>query len=330
LKEVRASPLQLNVKELVRRTGSGSLEAENTNKLTLPKVLWCRHKGNGKNCCFKHMAGFWKHPLTGKPSPPTPCQDDLSMLVAKHHWVWNNKSKKIGITAGALDIFAFNAVTSYAQLGGGEIMLVAGNRMEHAVSLMDRFRPILTGEPNPYIKGTGIYKDLVEEETSSRLKLSNGVEINAYPSNASSVVGRPLVRGIYWDEIAYSGIIDDKPNFNNLFANASNTRADFLGTSTPNGKRGIFYEKAMAIQGLIEEIPSAENPIDLGWYYIEYPYELGLMAGLLDQQTIDKAMQDPMIDFDQLYRCKFTTPKGAFITEDLIRAMEADYAMEDI
>ena len=36
------------------------------------------------------------------------------------------------------------------------------------------------------------------------------------------------------------------------------------------------------------------------------------------------------MDFEQEYMCAFTSPKGAFITQDMIQQIEEDYELEVI
>lgn len=247
---------------------------------------------------FNEFIGNPKHPATGKPSPMTPYQIDLDELIDKYGWILVNKSKKIGITESALRSIARRCFSKYA---GAEVMLCAGNKERHAISLMERFTPLFNR-----------LRDSIVEQSNTHLKLNNGTVINAYPSNAEALIGRPLVKCIYLDEAAYTGIINDQPVFDNLFANISNTHGDFIITSTPNGMRGFFFEMC-------------QRPSE-GWYYVEYDYLHGLEAMLLDKDVIEKAKKDPAIDFDQLYRCKFTTTRASIFGDQFI---EQDYEAEE-
>ena len=230
-----------------------------------------------------------------------PFQIEIDDIIEKWHKLLVNKSKKIGITAGVLRSIARRCWTTYA---GHEVMLCAGNREVHSKSLMERFVPLMEK-----------FHDNIVEQTDSHMLLTNGTEINAYPSNAEATVGRPNVICVYLDEAAYTGVLNDYPIYENLLANLSNTNGDFIITSTPNNRRGFFFDLC-------------NQPPD-NWRYLQYDYIVGKQAMILSEEFIEEMKHNPMIDFDKLYRCQFPQNRlSAIDTETLKNQIVNEYSFE--
>lgn len=250
---------------------------------------------------FNELIGLPKHPRTKKETALFQYELDILDLLDKHHWLLINKARKIGVSEIVLRIIAFKCFSTYK---GYQIMLVAGNRVQHAQRLMRRFQKLFDN-----------IREHVADRTTDRMILRNGTEIMAMPSNDTALRGPENVKCIFLDEAAHFNIINDQDVYNALEPNLSNTDGDFIIVSTPNGKRGMFYDLWT----------DRENR----FYKLASPYTVSLGL-LLDKKTIERKKKDRTIDFEQEYMCQFTSPKGAFITEDLIEQVEEDYELEDI
>lgn len=250
---------------------------------------------------FNKLIGLPKHPRTKKETALFQYELDILGLLDKYGWLLINKARKIGISETVLRIIAFKCFYDYAAY---QILLVAGNRVQHAQRLMRRFQKLFDK-----------ISDHVAEKTADKLVLKNGTEIIALPSNDTALRGPERVKCIFLDEAAHFNIIDDSRVYDALAPNLDNTDGDFIIVSTPNGKRGMFYDLWTDKENRFYKLP------------LPYTVSLGL---LLDEKIIKQKKRDRTIDFEQEYMCQFTSPKGAFITEDLIEQVEEDYELEDI
>lgn len=250
---------------------------------------------------FNKLIGLPKHPKTKKETALFQYELDIVDLVDKYGWLLINKARKIGISEIVLRIIAFKCFSDYA---GYQILLVAGNRVQHAQRLMRRFQKLFEK-----------ISQEVSDRTTDRLILKNGTEVMALPSNDTALRGPENVKCIFLDEAAHFNIINDQDVYNALEPNLSNTDGDFIIVSTPNGKRGMFYDLWI----------DNENR----FYKSALPYTVSLGL-LLNEKIIEKKKKDRTIDFEQEYMCQFTSAKGTFITEDLIEGIEEDYEMEAI
>ena len=182
-------------------------------------------------------------------------------------------------------------------------MIVAGNKQEVANRFIERFLAIFG---NGFTDLDGKFwsiDELVPDKKSSKITLCNGIVIQGYPAN-ESVRGEENVICVFMSEVAFTGLIDDKKIYNALHPNVANIgHADFIMESTPNGKRGFFWE-----------LYTNKNE----YFKLEQPYTVS-MGKLLDEKTIEQERHNPMIDFDQEYNCKFTTSlTSVFKEEDVI------------
>lgn len=250
---------------------------------------------------FNALIGYPRHPKSKELTPLYQYQTDLLSLIDDNSWVLINKSRKIGVSEIILRIIAFKCFNSYE---GSQIMLVAGNRIQHARRLMRRFQRLFDN-----------IRDHVEHESSDYMKLTNNTEVFAFPSNDTALRGLENVICVFLDEASHFNVIDDTDVYNALEPNLVNTSGDFIIVSTPNGKRGMFYD-------LWQDKTNQ-------FYKHEMPWHVSKNL-LINERMIDRKKNDMTIDFEQEYLCQFTSPKGSFISEDLIMVCEDNYELETI
>ena len=182
-------------------------------------------------------------------------------------------------------------------------MIVAGNNQDVANRFLGRFINII-GEGFHDLDGKWWAKDdIFVEYQSSKALLFNGIHIQAYPAN-ESVRGEENVICVFLSESAFINLLDDSKVYNAVHPNVANIgHADFVMESTPNGKRGFFWE-------LWEDK-------DNEYQKLEQPYTVS-MGKLLDEKTVNNEKRNKKIDFEQEYCCKFTTSlSGVFKEEDV-------------
>lgn len=253
------------------------------------------------------MVGNPIHPNTGEPTDIFDYQEEYEEAWNLHHKVILNKSRKIGATETALRIIAFNCLNG--KYLGHRVMIVAGNKQEVANRFLERFLAIFgKGFTDKDDKFWSI-DELVIENKSSKATLCNGIVIQAYPAN-ESVRGEENVICVFMSEVAFTGLIDDKKVYNALKPNVANIEsADFIMESTPNGKRGFFWE-----------LYTNKNE----YHKLEQPYTVS-MGKLLDVSTIEAEKINPMIDFEQEFNCRFTTSLTSVFKEE-----DVNYVPKDI
>jgi hypothetical protein len=257
---------------------------------------------------FNHLVGPPVHPATGESSDVFDYQEEYEEAWNKHHKLILNKSRKIGATETALRIIAYNCFNG--KYDGHRVMIVAGNKQEVANRFIERFIAIFgKGFTDENDKWWSI-DDIIIERKSSRVQMWNGIIIQAYPAN-ESVRGEENVICVFMSECAFINLLDDSKVYNALHPNVANIgHADFIMESTPNGKRGFFWEL----------FTDESNE----YHKLEQPYTRA-MGQLLDEDTVINERNNPKIDFEQEYNCKFTTSLSAAFKED-----EVKYTAESI
>jgi len=254
---------------------------------------------------FNGVIGNPTHPETGDKNPIFDYQVDYFKAVQQYHKVILNKSRKIGATETALRIILYNILMgNYAN---HSVMIVAGNRQSIANKFIKRMRNILR-EGFVDLNGIPWYTEsLITNDTSSYLEFFNGCEVEAFPA-ADAVRGIENTICIFMSEAAFIDLIDDREVYNAVKPNIANiTNADFILESTPNGRRGFYYEEYRSAQKNLNEFK-----------WLEQPYTVAV-GGLLSRQFIDNERKNPKIDFEQEYMCKFTTSQSAAFTEQTIK-----------
>lgn len=225
-------------------------------------------------------------------------QKEIDSAINEHHKVLINKSRKIGATETVLRSIAKNCFERYA---GYNIMIVAGNRQAQAEELLTRFDKLFE-KGFVDLDGTKYtYHDIIKKKTKSELVFFNDTRIHTYPAVAEALRGPDRVVCVFLDEAAHFKQLDDSVVYDALKPNLANTNGDFVIVSTPNGRRGIFYN--LWKEGTYKKL--------------ELPYTLAL-GNLLSEEYIANEKEDPRIDFEQEYECKFTTTNSPAIDTDAI------------
>lgn len=250
---------------------------------------------------YKKMLGYTKHPATNEPTPPFDYQIDYRNKWRKHHKLILNKSRKIGATETGLGVIGECTLDdTYAER---RVMIVAGNRQAIANRFIERFLAQFPEKFTDYAGKVWKYGDIIMDENSSSVDFYNGAHVEAYPAN-ESVRGEENVKCVFMSEVAFINLLDDSPVYNALHPNVANIPdADFILESTPNGKRGFFYDLYV-------------TPNE--YYKLEQPYTVS-MGKLLDEAFIESEKKNIHIDFEQEYCCKFTTSLSSVFKEEDVK-----------
>jgi len=253
---------------------------------------------------FNEMVGLPFHPKTKKPTKIFNYQNELDRIINNYHKVLLNKSRKIGATETALRSVAKNCFERYA---GYDIMFVAGNRQRQADRLLTRFGKLFW---NGFIDLNGTkwsYADIITKKSSSSLEFFNGTTVHTFPAVPEALRGSENVISVLLDEAAHFKLLDDRVIYDALEPNIANTEGDFICISTPNGRRGFFYD-----------LWCEENE----YYKLAQPYTVSYGL-LLSESYVNSKINDLRIDFEQEFNCQFTTsqnaafPSGLFAKETL-------------
>lgn len=269
---------------------------------------------------FNGTIGNPIHPNTEKPTPVYDYQVDYFTAVRDRHKVILNKSRKIGATETALRIIAYNCFDKYDKNGnkipgkyvGHHIMIVAGNKQSVANKFVKRFRNIFK---NGFTDMFGAYwkqEDLMTLKPDHTVELFNGTTIEAYAAT-EAVRGEANVICIFMSEAAFKHLNDDSGVYKAVRPNISNIEnADFIIESTPNGRRGFFYDLSDKSKKAMEENRRPE------FFYFEQPYTVS-MGKLLNEKDIEDAKKEGDIFFQQEFCCKFVTSGNQAFKEEEIK-----------
>lgn len=241
--------------------------------------------------------------------------------INKYHRIMVNKTKKGAFTEGFLRHAAKEVFGHYA---GHEVIFMAGNAAPIALDVLERFNNLFE-EENGFIDQNDkkwAYGDLIMSFTRSapmKLELYNGTRILGTPASksgkAQAMRGYSDVVAWFLTEAAHTGLNDDYPIINGLTSLTAN-RPDghSILESTPNGKRGFFYELWYDATNKLQDTFKV-GPND--YYTLEYDYKIAVEAGVISREFIEREKKNKKIDFDQEYGCKFTTTDSAAF-DDLV------------
>ena len=253
---------------------------------------------------YNKMLDTLKHPATNKSTLPFDYQIEYRDEWRKNHKLILNKSRKIGATETGLRTIGEGILDDiYAEK---RVMIVAGNKQSVANRFIERF---LAQFPDKFTDAAGKewkYGDIIMDESSSWVDFYNGCHVGAYPAN-ESVRGEENVKCVFMSEVAFINLLDDTKVYNALHPNVANIPdADFILESTPNGKRGFFWQLAEKVDGPNE------------YTVLTQPYTVS-MGKLLDETFIENEKKNTTIDFEQEYCCKFTTSLTSVFKEEDVR-----------
>jgi hypothetical protein len=256
---------------------------------------------------FNRIVGNPLHPATLEPCDMLDYQIEYNRRWNTYHKLMFNKSRKIGATETAFRTILQNCYGAYM---GHNVMIIAGNRQRQANKILAEFKNLLYG-PNDkgwidLNKKVWKFEDLVISHSASLIELASGVQIETYPGDATAVRGPANIRCVFITEAAHFDLIDDNDVYNALRPLAANDpNVDFILETTPNGKRGFFYDQWVMKDNFYDKY--------------EINYEKALKAGLLTREFIQQEKKNVRVDFEQEYNCKFTSSRNAAIIEDNIQ-----------
>jgi len=268
------------------------------------------------------------------PQDMTAYQIDYHNAIQENHKVIVNKSRKIGATEAVNRSIAMNVFDRYT---GHDIMIVAGNELNIAREILIRFDELFQDklETGYAFKEPGKdgnswkYDELIRRSSIHSqhpiIEFYNDTRIFCFAASkqgkSQTFRGPDDIICIFLSEAAHTGMLKDQPVMNALFPNLANRDyGDFIMESTPNGKRGFFYNYWK----------NREDEKNMTWCPLQWDYTEGLKYSVLSQKFIEEQKQDPEVDFEQEYCCKFTTTKTAAIPADIIKTLPPDEESEDL
>lgn len=247
---------------------------------------------------FNDIIGLPRHPATLAPSALLPHQLEIRDAVKKYHRTIVNKSRKIGSTETHLRIIAEGCYDQYMNHNG---IIIFGNRQNEANRKLEEFESLFHNTWTDLDGKKWRYGDLVMNKKSNKMELYSGVTIETYPAEPTALRGPANVKFVLFSEAAHINRLSDSKVYTAAHPLVANDdTADFMMESTPNGKRGFFYN-----------LFTSENE----YWKLEFPYQVALNS-LFSQDFIDSEKNNPEIDFEQEYCCKFTTSSGSVFTDN--------------
>ncbi|MHB8565688.1 MAG: terminase large subunit domain-containing protein [Nitrososphaerales archaeon] len=198
------------------------------------------------------------------------------------------KSRKIGVTETILRRAAYRCLTAYA----GRQVLFISSTMEFSELMMNRFLNLFDNSP---------YEELIVDRLSDYCSFRNGCEVYSRPSTPQSLRSFDRVKGIYLDEAAHFGQLDDEKVYAAMTPNLINTQGDYVMVSSPRGPRGFFYR-------LYKEKNEFRK--------FELPYTVA--PELIAQSEIEKEKLRLGPLFAQEYECSFLASGTPAIEPELI------------
>jgi len=255
---------------------------------------------------FNVMIGLPKNPNTGKPTEILDYQIEYFDAIRDHHKVILNKSRKIGATETALRCIAYNCFGRYA---GHNVMIVAGNRQVQADEFLERFWELFNDGFVDLNGNEFSFSDIIISRNKSQVVFWNGTKVSTYSARPESLRGPEDVVCVYISEAAHINLVDDSKVYNALHPNIANiSNADFIIESTPNGKRGFFWE-----------LFSSDNE----YFNLEQSYSVSL-GKLISPEFIELEKKNKTIDFEQEYCSVFTSSLSAVFKEEDVRYVEKE------
>lgn len=254
---------------------------------------------------FNEIIGNPKHPATLERMPLLDYQFEINKRIKKKRKTITNKGRKMGSSETHLRTIAEGAFDEFMFHGG---IVCFGNRQNEANNFIDDFDALFHDGLTDLDGKKWGYGDLVMQKSASRIDLYSNFFLEAYPAQPTALRGPKNIKVVLVSEAAHVPRVDDSKLYTALRPLVANDpMAVMMFESTPNGKRGFFYDQSMlAIAG--------KNDFD----YAEYPYTMAL-GKLLSPEFIEQEKRNPRIDFEQEYNCKFTSSQNSAFREEEIQ-----------
>jgi hypothetical protein len=283
---------------------------------------------------FNESIGLPLNRNTNLPQPLTPYQIEYYYAIEKYHKVIVNKSRKIGATEAAVRSISFNVFHKYV---GHDVMVVAGNELRIAREILIRFDELFYDKKSGYAMIDEYGNKWRRDELIRKVKLGNSPEIEfhndtrimAYAASKStkrqSFRGADDVACIFVSEAAHTGMKGDHAIMTALEPNLANRDdGDFILESTPNGKRGFFWDYWKATMIPLRKRFNTQddwkvirglktNNISLDWYPLMWDYNQGIKYKVLSAKYLESQKKSPKLDFRQEYCCDFTSNYSSFM-----------------
>ncbi len=255
---------------------------------------------------MNRIIGNPTHPASGKICPVTSSQIAYHNMWNLTHRVAYNKSRKRGATEASLRTVLENCFDRYI---GHKVIMISGNRQSQADDYLTRFDDLLWG-PNDrgfldINEKLWKHDDLVASKKHDRMKLNSGVDLQTIPANEYAVRGLEDVKCVLFIECAHIDRTEDRKVYTATHPLAANDDTmDFILETTPNGKRGFFFNNF--------------TNINSEYFKLEYDYTSAIEEGLMTKEFIEKEKNNPEIDWQQEYCCKFSTSNSSVFKEESI------------
>ena len=249
---------------------------------------------------FNKLIGLPRHPATLQEMPLMPYQlGFVNQIPGDRNGLFHiNKSRQIGVTELVLRIIAYHSFFKYK---GGKILIITGTREKTAAKIMHRFKQLFQNIPCT----------IEESRNVLHIKLVNGTEIEALPSNSEAIRGDTKIKAIFVDEAAHFRLQDDSVVIDALEPVVFTNKSDLFLVSTPNGRRGFFYS-------------ISENQNE--YHKIKWDYTCAI-GYIYSKDEIKKELQRNDIDTEQEYMCQFTTTRSAIFGDSFA---EEEFEEEDL
>lgn len=267
--------------------------------------------------------------LEKKRKPLTPDQTLYIDTIDEFSKVICDKNRKGGFSEAYMRKKAKDVFTRDAQ---SDIVFLAGTGQSLATELLDRFDELYE---NGMIDQNNVkwgYGDLVlkKVQTSpSHIEFYNGTRVFSIPASnrgqGPNLRGTNKISSMWLTEAAHTGLIRDNVILNAMTANLANIDyGEVVFESTPNGKRGIFWNLWNGAEAPGHQtLPSQKAVRGRNQYArLLFSYETSVKYKVISEEFIEGEKVNVEVDFDQEYRGKFTTSKNAAFDDDEIKFLD--------
>lgn len=163
-------------------------------------------------------------------------------------------------------------------------MIIAGTRERTAKKIMHRFQELYRN-----------IQQVVIDQSDLIMQLNNGTTIEALPSNSDSIRGDTKIRAILVDESAHFNLIDDSVVLDAINPIVETNQSDLFIISTPNGKRGFFWE-----------ISNSDND------FVKKQYDIHVAQDwIISKEQIETMLKSNLVDVAQEYLNQYTSPRDS-------------------